>query len=187
MTRLSVEMDSIRELLRPATQLPKNMSIIEANLGDQRHADALVHLLDEFAQERLGIGRPLSDEVKKNLVPGLRAHPAAFSLLVFLSKEPVGVAVCFRGFSTFQAQPIVNVHDLYVRRRFRGRSIGRELLRVVEQKAREFGCSRITLEVRDDNESALRLYESAGFDGERSRDGRPRTLFLEKALLRRRV
>ncbi len=159
-----------------------DMALVEADFDNAKHGEAIVSLLDHYAQERMGIGRPLSDDVKKRLVPGLRAHPTAFAFLALLAKEPVGVIICFRGFSTFQARPVVNIHDFCVKRPFRGRRIGRELLQRVEARARRLGCSRITLEVREDNERALHLYESDGFEGQRSRDGRPRTLFLEKSL-----
>lgn len=175
-------MDSVRDLLRPAARMASDLALVQAKFDDPAHEAAIVGLLDHYAQERMGIGRTLPDDVKKKLVPGLRAHPTSFAFLAFLAKEPVGVIVCFRGYSTFQAQPIVNIHDFCVKRPFRGRQIGRELLRLVEAKARHMGCARITLEVREDNERALRLYESDGFEGQRSRDGRPRTFFLEKTL-----
>lgn len=175
--------------MRPAARIAEDLALVQAKFDDPVHASAIVALLDHYAGERMGIGRPLPDDVKAKIVPGLRAHPAAFAFLAFLGKEkePVGLIVCFRGFSTFQAKPLVNIHDFCVKRPFRGRRIGRELLRMVEGKARSLGCSRITLEVREDNERALRLYESDGFEGERSRDGRPRTLFLEKTLVNKRA
>lgn len=173
--------------MRPAARIAEDLTLVQAKYDNPVHADALVSLLDHYAQERMGIGRPLPDGVKSRIIPGLRAHPTSFAFLAFLGKEPAGAIVCFRGFSTFQAKPLVNIHDFCVKRRFRGRRIGRELLRMVEGKARRLGCSRITLEVREDNERALRLYESDGFEGERSRDGRPRTLFLEKTLMNKRA
>ena len=175
-------MDTIRDLLRPAARMPSDMALVQAKLVDAEHAKAIVTLLDLYAQEKMGIGRPLSDDVKKRIVPGLRQHPAAIAILAFRTNEPVGVTVCFRGFSTFQGQAVVNVHDLFVKREFRGRQIGRELLRFVERKAQSIGAAKITLEVREDNKPALRLYESDGFEGQRAPDGRPRTLFLEKTL-----
>lgn len=178
-------MDSIRDFLRPAATIPSNLSFVPANFRNPVHAAAIVSLLNQYAQEPMGIGRPLPDEVKRRVVAGLRAHPTSFAYLAFGSKEPVGLVVCFTVFSTFQARPVVNIHDLYVKKSYRGRRIGRELLRLVEGKGRRLRCSKITLEVRSDNERALRLYESDGFDGERTRDGRPRTFFLEKSLGKR--
>jgi ribosomal protein S18 acetylase RimI-like enzyme len=37
------------------------------------------------------------------------------------------------------------------------------LLEAVEGKARELGCCKLTLEVMDNNDHALRAYEAAGF------------------------
>ncbi len=46
---------------------------------------------------------------------------------------------------------------------FRGRSIGRKLLSELERKFEQLGAKRLTLHVRMDNQTALRLYEQFGF------------------------
>jgi len=46
--------------------------------------------------------------------------------------------VCFRGFSTFAAAPLINVHDLAVVPGFRGQGIGRRLLEAVEMYAEDW-------------------------------------------------
>jgi ribosomal protein S18 acetylase RimI-like enzyme/SAM-dependent methyltransferase len=48
----------------------------------------------------------------------------------------------------------------------RGRGIGRRLLAACLDKARAKGITRVELEVRADNERAIRLYESMGFERE---------------------
>ena len=194
-------MDSVRDLLRPAALQSDDLTILEADLENAHHAKAIVSLLDSYAREPAGIGAPLRDSVKQRLIPALRAQPGALVLLAILRKQPVGIAVCLRSFSTFAAAPVLNLHDLAVLRSFstfaaapvlnlhdlavlrshRGLKIGRELLRVVETKARALGCVKMTLEARENNERALHLYESAGFSGRKSRSGAPRTLFLEKS------
>jgi RimJ/RimL family protein N-acetyltransferase len=45
----------------------------------------------------------------------------------------------------------------------RGRGIGRELLRVTLENAREMGLTRVELTVREGNAAARALYEKAGF------------------------
>ena len=174
-------MDSVRDLLRPAALQSDDLTILEADLENAHHAKAIVSLLDSYAREPAGIGAPLRDSVKQRLIPALRAQPGALVLLAILRKQPVGIAVCLRSFSTFAAAPVLNLHDLAVLRSFRGLKIGRELLRVVETRARALGCVKMTLEARENNERALHLYESAGFSGRKSRSGAPRTLFLEKS------
>jgi ribosomal protein S18 acetylase RimI-like enzyme len=73
------------------------------------------------------------------------------------------VAVCFLGFSTFAARPLLNVHDLAVLPECRGKGVGRALLEAAEARARAHGCCKLTLEVQDSNQRARGLYASFGF------------------------
>ena len=77
--------------------------------------------------------------------------------------DRVGVAVCFWGFSTFAGLPLINIHDLAVTARHRRKGAGRALMEDVLRRAREAGCAKVTLEVRDDNEPAKRLYKRLDF------------------------
>ncbi len=49
---------------------------------------------------------------------------------------------------------------------WRGRGLGRELLRTALRAARDSGLERVALEVYDDNEAAIRLYQHEGFETE---------------------
>jgi ribosomal protein S18 acetylase RimI-like enzyme len=89
--------------------------------------------------------------------------PTAHIFLAYAESRPVGIAVCFRGFSTFAAKQLINIHDLAVLPEFRGQGVGRKLLAAVEQKARELDCCKLTLEVQEHNQHARGLYESFGF------------------------
>jgi ribosomal protein S18 acetylase RimI-like enzyme len=102
--------------------------------------------------------------------------------LAYDGEVPVGVAVCFLGFSTFAAKPLVNLHDVAVVPTHRGRGVGRALLAAVEAKARELGCCKRTLEVLDKNERALRTYRAAGFTRYALQAGAGAAIFLTKAL-----
>ncbi|HSQ00628.1 MAG TPA: GNAT family N-acetyltransferase [Candidatus Dormibacteraeota bacterium] len=93
----------------------------------------------------------------------LRRYPTTLVLLAFDEREPVGIAVCFFGFSTFQARPLLNVHDLAVVPAQRGRGIGSALLAAAESRARQAGCCKLTLEVQDDNHRARAVYTRFGF------------------------
>ena len=154
----------------------------EADLGSADDAEAIVTLIDMYAREPMGGGARLERGVRDALVPGLRAHPTTLVFLALASGQPVGVAVCFRGFSTFAARPLVNIHDLAVRPGYRGGGIGRRLLESVESRARGLGCCKLTLEVRGDNRIAQGLYRSFGFEGTANGGGRAQMLFWEKRL-----
>jgi ribosomal protein S18 acetylase RimI-like enzyme len=154
----------------------------EANLADARDAEAVVEMIDMYARDPMGRDERLPHDVRSAIVPGLRAHPASLVFLAFEARNPVGVAVCFRAFSTFHARPIMNLHDLAVRPGWRGRGIGLRLFEAVEARARALGCCKVTLEVRGDNRPAQGLYRRLGFRGEAEGRGRALMLFWEKPL-----
>lgn len=139
------------------------INVIDADLARPAHAAAVVELLDMYARDPMGGGRGLPEHVRRELVPRLREQNNALVLLACDEDAPLGLVIAFVGFSTFAARPLINVHDLAVRPEWRGRGVGRMLLDSVERKARELGCCKLTLEVREDNSAARRLYQSLGY------------------------
>jgi ribosomal protein S18 acetylase RimI-like enzyme len=137
--------------------------IADANLERPEHQRAVVELLDAYARDPKGDDKPLADDVKRELIAGLQRHPTTHVLLAYAGDRPVGVAVCFLGFSTFAARPLLNLHDFAVLAEHRGHGVGRRLMEAVVAKAQELGCCKVTLEVDEHNERARRLYRAAGF------------------------
>ena len=139
-----------------------NVTIVDADLSRADHQRAIVTMLDAFMLEQDGV--PLSQQARREMIPGLRAHPACYILLAYRDGLPVGFSICFLGFSTFNARPLINIHDIFVNSSVRGMRIGAMLLERIDAKARELNCCRITLEVREDNAVARGLYRKVGFD-----------------------
>lgn len=138
--------------------------ITEADLDCAADADAVLMLIDVYSRDPMGRGRPLDDDVRDRLIDGLRAHPTTVILLARdAADRPLGAAVCFLGFSTFAARPLLNIHDLTVHPDARGRGVGRALITAAAAAIRRRGGVRVTLEVNDANPRARALYESLGF------------------------
>ena len=137
--------------------------ILEADLARAEHQQAIVALLDAYSRDPMGNGAPLAAEVRRDVIAGLRELPTALVFLAYVADKPVGVAICFRGFSTFAARPLINIHDLAVLPELRGQGLGRRLLEAVAEKGRALGCCKLTLEVLENNGKARRVYEAAGF------------------------
>ena len=129
---------------------------------DPEDAADLVMLTDAYARDPMGGGEPLPDAVRERLPQALAEHPGAFSLIARADGEPVGIANCVTGFSTFAARPLVNIHDLGVLPGHRGRKIGERLIAAVEGEARARGACKVTLEVLGNN-PARHLYERLGY------------------------
>jgi ribosomal protein S18 acetylase RimI-like enzyme len=160
----------------------QDLTIIEATLANPQHQDAIISLLNAYARDPMGNGQDLPEQVRRDLIPGLQAHPTSLIFLAWHGDAPVGIAVCFIGFSTFSARPLINIHDLAVIPGYRQQGVGRRLLHSVEAKGRALGCGKLTLEVREDNRGAQQLYRDVGFYGLEGDSSRPRMWFLEKRL-----
>ena len=154
--------------------------VIEADLSREDHQADIAELVNAFSIDRMG--EPLPARVEGDLIPGLRSHPTTHIFLAHQGKEAIGIAVCFRGFSTFAARPLINIHDLLVLPDYRGQGVGKQLLQAVEQRAREIGCCKLTLEVQENNHRARRVYGAAGFAQTEYAGAGGRLLFLSKSL-----
>ncbi len=158
------------------------MRILQANYSDAFHAQAIVQLLDAYAQDPAGGGTALSEFAKQNLVQELAKRPQAFSVLAFDGTQPVGLVNCIEGFSTFACLPLVNVHDVVVLASHRGRRVGEQMLALVEQIAGERDACKLTLEVLQGNRSAMALYQRVGFTSYQLDPAMGSAQFLQKWL-----
>jgi GNAT superfamily N-acetyltransferase len=68
---------------------------------------------------------------------------SAVTFLAFVGIEPAGIINGFKGFSTFAAKPLINIHDCAVSPQFRRRGICTLLLDAVEEYARSCGCCKV--------------------------------------------
>mgnify|MGYP006283508211 CR=1 FL=1 len=163
--------------------VPKQrIDIHRADLTNPQDAADVVALLNGYAADPMGGNAPLPAATRARLAPALSELPGALVLLARAGRTPVGVAVCFTGFSTFRAQPLTNVHDLAVAPGWRGRGIGGRLLDELVAAARARGHCKVTLEVREDNAAAMALYRRLGFGAGQSAGEPAQYLFLEKRL-----
>lgn len=158
------------------------VTILEADLSRADHVEAIVDQLDSYSRDPIANRRGLPDEVKRNLGPALRAHPGTHIFLAYRHGAPVGVAVCFLTFSTFAARRVLNIHDLAVEPEHRGLGVGRSLLERVEERARELGCCKLTLEVQEKNSPAKSLYTQVGFEPYQLASDAGPALFWQKKL-----
>lgn len=80
---------------------------------------------------------------------------------------PVGFAVWFMSYSTWQARNGLYLEDLYVTPAHRGAGVGKRLMRHLAGIAVAEGCGRFEWSVLDWNEPAIRVYEAIGAEPHR--------------------
>jgi ribosomal protein S18 acetylase RimI-like enzyme len=159
------------------TDTAVDVTIIQADLDNKKHALDIVKIVDLFAQDPMGQDEPLEEEVRVDLIAEMKKVPTAMTYIAYGKEEnPLGIVTCFIGFSTFTASKTFKIHDVVVHPDARGMGVGTKLLDHVNEVAEGMGCSKITLEVREDN-PAKRLYEREGFEF-----GEPRWWYMTKEL-----
>ena len=142
----------------------QTISVIEADLTHPEHQRDLLAMMDAYVADPMEEGAPLPQQIRDTLIPELRQHPACYAFLAYQDGQAIGFSLCFLGFSSFEARPLLNIHDIGVLPGERGRGVGLQMLQAIEAKARELRCCRLTLEVRQDNDRARGLYRKFGFD-----------------------
>lgn len=154
-----------------------------ADYSHVKHQRDIPTLLNAYAKDPMGGSQALSDTIKHDLVSALAKHGKAFSILAYDGDDAIGLANCFEGFSTFACKPLINIHDLFVLKTYRGNDISQMLLDKIEEVAVGKGCCKITLEVLSNNEVAKASYRKFGFSNYELTPEAGAALFWQKELL----
>jgi GNAT superfamily N-acetyltransferase len=86
----------------------------------------------------------------------------AESVIAEIDGRPIGFALFFHNFSTFQGLPGIYLEDLYVKTEYRGMGYGKSLLAFIAHLAVERRCGRLVWNCLDWNEPSIRFYKSLG-------------------------
>lgn len=84
------------------------------------------------------------------------------ALIAEIDRKPVGFALFFPNYSTWEGKPGLYIEDIFVEESARGSGIGRMLIAAVAKIAESRGCARIDLAVLDWN-PARGFYNRIGF------------------------
>jgi GNAT superfamily N-acetyltransferase len=148
--------------------------------AEPREADVVASLIAEFGD---WWGKnPMSAEQIQPSVERIMAGSDGEYLLGAAGEGADAAGVCqvrYR-WSVWKSAEDCWLEDLYVREGARRTGLGRALVEAALDRARKRGCKRIELDVNEDNEAALALYEACGFLTEPKPPGR--TLFIGRPL-----
>ena len=132
--------------------------MISIRSGVVNDVPLLKTLIQELATfERLSI--VITEEQLRQ--DGFGARPKFRVLIAEIDGAPAGYALFFDCYSSFQGHGIF-LEDLFVRPRFRGKSVGRELLAHVARITEEANGFGIMFNVLDWNDGAIEFYRRIG-------------------------
>ena len=158
------------------------ISCRRADYRNDTDRHAILSLMDCYANDPMGGAQPLPAEVRERLCDALTEQPGAISVIAWQGEHAVGLINTFLGFSTFKAQPLMNIHDVIVRPENRRRGIADVMLDAVESEARQLGCCKLTLEVLEGNQAARQRYLDSGFVDYQLKPEFGTARFMEKML-----
>jgi ribosomal protein S18 acetylase RimI-like enzyme len=153
------------------------LSIMHVDLQNPVHCDQVIKLLNDYMNDHMGNNRPMPKELGPQIISGLKKHPGFLGFFVLAGDQFAGLANCNVNFSTFQAKPLINIHDFIVAPEYRNIGAGHYLLNGIVNYASQNGYCRVNLEVREDNQTAKSLYKKNGFT-----DCVPKMMFWELKL-----
>jgi ribosomal protein S18 acetylase RimI-like enzyme len=151
---------------QPAGSSRPSVTVREGRTTD---VDAVVSMVRELAEyERAADQVRLTPEQLHRALFGGAApdgSPAAYLLVAEEGDEPVGFALWFLNFSTWEGVHGIYLEDLYVTPEHRGSGAGRALLAALARIATERGYARVEWSVLDWNEPAIGFYRRIGATG----------------------
>ncbi len=102
-----------------------------------------------------------SEEIFANDIDNcVNDNPYLEGFVVEDKQEIQGYAMVAKSFSTEFGKPCIWIEDLYIKEKYRGMGLGSRLL---EHIGKQFTNCIFRLEVEEENERAIRVYEKCGF------------------------
>lgn len=135
----------------------ENLKIRETEEEDCKLILSLIHEIAKYEK--------MENEViatEESLMESIFKNNRAEAVILELDEEPVGYAIYFYNFSTFIGRSGLYLEDIFIKKEYRGRGIGKEVFKFLGKKAREEGCKRMEWSCLNWNEPSIKFYKSLG-------------------------
>lgn len=143
------------------------MDIINTNIEGfrvRRATEEDVPLIFKFICD-LASYENLLHEVKSTediLMQSIFVEHACKVVIAEFEEKPIGFALYFHNFSTFEGRPGLYLEDLYIEPQFRNRGFGKKLLQFLGYEAVRLNCKRFEWWCIDWNTPSIEFYKSLG-------------------------
>ncbi len=131
--------------------------IRKAETGDMPRILDLIRELATFEKEPDAVEVTVEDLYRD----GFGERKLFHCFVAEVGDEVVGMALVYPRYSTWKG-PVLHLEDLIIAQRMRGSGLGTALLDEVVKYGSDLGVRRISWEVLDWNEPAIRFYEGKG-------------------------
>jgi GNAT superfamily N-acetyltransferase len=132
-------------------------SIREAKVTDMPEVWQLIKELAVFEKEADAVETTVADLTED----GFGTHKRFHCFVAVAGDKLVGMALVYPRYSTWKGS-VIHLEDLIVTQKMRGSGLGTALLDEVVKYAARLGVKRISWEVLDWNEPAIKFYQAKG-------------------------
>ena len=143
---------------RTVSRAASAISVREAVPDDAPHILRFIRGLAEFEGEPPETVRTTEQDIREH---GFGANRRFETLIAERDGAPIGMALFFPHYSTWEGRPALYLEDLYVEAEHRGSGAGFALMQRLAEIAHQRGWTRLDLSVLDWN-PARRFYERLG-------------------------
>ena len=137
--------------------MEKNFTIREATVEDVDHIFRFINELAEY-EEMTDLVVATPEKLKQSIFD----EGYAKVIMGLEGDTPVGFALYFFNYSTFEGRPGLYLEDLFITEAHRGKGYGTAMLKKLAEIAVEKDCKRYEWVCLDWNKPALNLYKSLG-------------------------
>ena len=136
------------------------MNEIEIKIAEKNDSPIILEFIKKLAEyEKLSHEVTATVDSIKN---GLFKERDAEAIIAYYRNEPAGFAIYFHNFSTFLGKKGLYLEDLFVIPEYRGKGIGKQMLKYLAKIAVDRDCGRFEWSVLDWNYPAIEFYKSIG-------------------------
>jgi len=148
------------------------MCVARVWLAGEEELDAVAALMAGF-RDHMGRSEPSDDRLRATAAQLLRDPDTEFLVAAPDGRdEPAAVCQLRYRLAIWTGANDCWLEDLFVRADARRSGLGRALVSAAFERANARGCGRLELDVDDDNEQAIALYEAMGLSLESKPPGR---------------
>ena len=131
---------------------------MEFRFAEKQDTPFILFFIRQLAEYEQLLDQVVADEA--TLEEWIFEKKKAEVIFVLEEGKEVGFALFFHNFSTFLGRAGLYLEDLFVLPEYRGRGLGKALLRRLAQIARERGCGRMEWWCLDWNQPSIDFYKS---------------------------
>jgi GNAT superfamily N-acetyltransferase len=147
--------------LMQTPSLEREISMLNIRCADANDVGTILNFIRALAEYE-HLSRAVVATERDLLRDGFGAEPKFRCVIAEWNQAPVGFALYFYNYSTFQGRPGIFLEDLFVNPEFRGKGIGKALLLHLAKVAVRENCGRYVWQVLDWNKPSIEFYQSLG-------------------------